>query len=164
MGAPAYPDVHAQAGSVSEPLEVVFDDVRYTAVGFRSEAGLICSALVDPASERAQGGVGCAGERSLRRGLDEQPFFVSGGGGGGHMIANGFARADVVSMSLASGGDRAVIELSKPWRPLTRATPIRFFYVITDAPSKVRPRSPLLPPGIRIEARLADGRVIRGLR
>ena len=112
-------------------------------------------------SERVDGGVGCAGARLLRRALERNPLHLSGGSGGRHSIGHGFARADVVSMALAGARGRGLVALSEPWRPeREEGEPIRFFYVVTDIPGEVRPRTPLLPEGVRIEARLASGQVI----
>jgi hypothetical protein len=158
-GAPV-PKFQPQRGSVSEKLRFQLGGRHYTAVGFRAEDGSICSALVDPESERASGGIGCAGARSLRRGLRSDPLFLSGGGGGELRIAHGFARADVERLTLTGSGDHGVIALSEPWRPGAQdGEPIRFFYVVTEWQA-TGPRAPLLPRGVRIEARLADGSVI----
>jgi hypothetical protein len=152
------PDFRPQPGSVGEPLRFRFRGLHYTAVGFRARDGSICSARVDPRARRS-GGVGCAGARLLRRALAREPLFLSGGGGGPQLIAHGFARADVESLRLAGAGDSGVVALSEPWRPRGHDTePIRFFYVVVVS-HETGPRSPLLPEGVRIQARLADGSV-----
>ena len=97
MGAPK-PRFQPQRGSVSDPLRFEFAGHRYTAVGFRTADGSVCSALVEPQSVRPNGGIGCIGARFLRRALAEAPVHLSGGGGGKPMIAHGFARAEVVSL------------------------------------------------------------------
>jgi hypothetical protein len=120
VGAPPYPDLHPQAGTVSEPLELEFDGIEYTAVGYRSQDGMICSALVNPAFERVEGGVGCASARLLQRSLEERRFFVSGGGGGRHAIVYGFARPDVAGLALAAASRAASSSFRSPWRPGAR--------------------------------------------
>jgi hypothetical protein len=158
-GAPR-PLFQPQRGSVSDKLRFEFRGHRYTAVGFRAKDRSVCSALVEPQSRRANGGIGCIGARSLRRTLAEAPARVSGGGGGPLTIANGFARAEVVSLALTGAGHHGTVALSKPWKPAGQdSEPIRFFYVVTDAAP--RARWPLLPKGVEIEARLADGSVTR---
>ncbi len=158
-GAPV-PRFQPQRGSVSPKLRFEFRGHEYTAVGFRAEDGSVCSALVEPESVRANGGIGCIGARSLRRTLAEAPARLSGGGGGPLTISNGFARAEVVSLALSGRGHHGTVSLSKPWRPAgEHSEPIRFFYVVTDATP--RARWPLLPKGMEIKARLADGSVTR---
>jgi hypothetical protein len=158
-GAPV-PRLHPQRGSLSDKLQFEFDGGRYTAVGFRAEDGSTCSAVVDPEAAQANGGVGCIGARSLRRGLARDPALLSGAGGGQPTIAHGFARADVVSLALRGAWDNGAVALSEAWRPAGEGgEPIRFFYVVTNSPA-AGPRAPLLPDGVRIEARLEDGSVI----
>jgi len=158
-GAPV-PRFQPQPGSVSDKLSFQFGGHHYTAVGFRTKDGMVCSALVEPKSERANGGIGCIGARSLRRALAEGPGRLSGGGGGRPTIANGFARAEVVSLTLTGAGDHGMVALSEAWRPRgPDSTPIRFFYLVMDTET-AGPRAPLLPEGLRIEARLDDGSVI----
>jgi hypothetical protein len=73
---------------------------------------------------------------------------------------NGFARAEVVSLALTGAGHNGVVALSDPWRPAGEdGEPIRFFYVVTEREA-TGPRVPLLPEGVRIEARLTDGSVV----
>jgi hypothetical protein len=153
------PRFQPQPGSVSPKLRFEFRGHEYTAVGFRAEDGSVCSALVEPRSVRANGGIGCIGARSLRRTLAEAPGRLSGGGGGPFTIANGFARAEVMGLALTGAGHHGMVALSKPWRPAGEGgEPIRFFYVVMDAAPGAR--WPLLPKGVEIEARLADGRVV----
>jgi hypothetical protein len=154
------PNFQPQRGSLSGKLRFQFGGRHYTAVGFRAEDGSVCSALVDRESERASGGIGCIGARSLRRALALDPARLSGGGGGRPTIAHGFARAEVVSLALTGAGHNGVVALSEAWRPAGEdGEPVRFFYVVTDREAS-GPRVPLLPEGVRIEARLADGSVI----
>jgi hypothetical protein len=155
------PRFQPQRGSVSEKLRFQFHRHHYTAVGFRAEDGSVCSALVEPESMRATGGIGCIGARSLRRTLALDPARLSGGGGGPETILNGVARAEVVSLDLIGAGDHGVVALSEAWRPGGEdSQPIRFFYVVLDV-APAGPRAPLLPESLRIEARLEDGSVTR---
>ena len=129
-------------------------------MGFRTTDGSVCSALAEPQSARANGGIGCNGARFLRRALAQAPLHLSGGGGGKPMFAHGFARAEVVSLTLSGAGNDGVVALSEPWRPRGRgSTPIRFFYVVMKG-EPAGPRAPLLPESMRLEARLADGSVV----
>lgn len=153
------PQFQPQRGSVSEKLRFQFRAHNYTAVGFRTADGSVCSALVEPRSMRPNGGIGCIGARSLRSALAQDSVNLSGGGGGGPTIAHGFARAEVVSLELSGAGHYGVVALSEPWRPRgPDSTPIRFFYLVMNG-EPTGPRAPLLPEGVRIEARLADGSV-----
>jgi hypothetical protein len=157
-GAPV-PRFQPRPGSVSKPLRFRFGRMHYTSVGFRAHDGTVCSALVDPRAVRASGGIGCVGVRSLRSGLRTEPLFLSGGGGGRIQVAHGFARADVVALTLLGAGHHGVVALSEPWKPgIDNGTQVRFFYIATDLRAQ-RPRMPLLPEGMRIEAWLADGSV-----
>jgi hypothetical protein len=158
-GAPR-PLFQPQRGSVSDKLSFEFRRHRYTAVGFRAADGSVCTALVEPESKRANGGIGCIGAPSLRRALAQGPGRLSGGGGRRPTISHGFARADVVSLALTGAGHRGVVALSDAWRPAGEdGQPVRFFYLVTNR--QAGPRLPLLPPrGWRIRARLADGSVV----
>jgi hypothetical protein len=158
-GAPR-PLFQPQRGSVGGKLRFQFQGHRYTAVGYRAADGSVCTALVEPESKRANGAIGCIGAPSLRRTLAQGPGRLSGGGGGRPTIAHGFARAEVESLKLTRAGNHGVVALSEPWRPRgPDSTPIRFFYVVTDA-EPAGPRWPLLAKGMEIEARLADGNVV----
>jgi hypothetical protein len=129
-------DVRPVPGSISAPLAFDSDGIRFTAVGFRSRNGMICSAQVDSAAtpERPTGGVGCLSERLLRKALDDSPVHVFAGGGGAHQAFQGFARADVVGLALADAGAHGNVGLSEPWKPEPWAgEPIRFFYAIVPA-------------------------------
>jgi hypothetical protein len=157
-GAPR-PLFQPQRGSVSDQLRFQFGGRHYTAVGFRAADGSVCSALVEPESKRANGGIGCIGAPSLRRSLAQEPGRLSGGGGSRPTIANGFARAEVVSLRLTGAGRNGVVALSEAWTPGGQhGEPVRFFYLVTNL--EAGPRIPLLPDGWRIEARLADGSVV----
>jgi hypothetical protein len=157
-GAPR-PLFQPQRGSVSDKLKFQFRGHQYTAVGFRAADGSVCSALVEPQSNRANGGIGCIGAPSLRRSLAQDPGRLSGGGGRRPTIAHGFARAEVVSLALTGAGHNGVVALSEAWRPAGEdGQPVRFFYLVTNR--QAGPRVPLLPDGWRIEARLADGSVV----
>jgi len=136
-----------------------FHGHQYTAVGFRAADGSVCSALVEPGSKRANGGIGCIGAPSLRRSLAQDPGRLSGGGGRRPTIAHGFARAEVVSLRLTGASGGGVVALSEAWRPGGQhGEPVRFFYLVTNREAGLR--IPLLPDGWRIEARLADGSVV----
>lgn len=153
-------DVRPVPGSISEPLTLEHDGADYIAVGFRSRQGLICSALVDsPATlDRLYGGVGCLAERGLRQALDESPVHVFAGGGGEPRSVQGFARADVVSISPADGDGSSTVGLSEPWKPEPWAgEPIRFVYTLTTQRAGSDPAG--VPPwrGLRLEAQLANG-------
>jgi len=157
-GAPR-PLFQPQPGSVSDKLKFQFRGHEYTAVGFRAADGSVCTALVEPESKRANGGIGCIGAPSLRRALAQGPGRLSGGGGRRPTISHGFARADVVSLALTGAGRDGVVALSEAWRPAGEdGQPVRFFYLVTNR--RAGPRVPLLPDGWRIEARLADGSVV----
>jgi hypothetical protein len=157
-GAPR-PLFQPQRGSVSDKLKFQFRGHQYTAVGFRAADGSVCSALVEPESNRANGGIGCIGAPSLRRALAQDPGRLSGGGGRGPTIAHGFARADVVSLALTGAGHDGVVALSEAWTPGGQhGEPVRFFYLVTNR--EPGPRIPLLPDGWRLRARLADGSVV----
>jgi hypothetical protein len=158
------PQFQPQRGSVSEKLRFQFRGHHYTAVGFRVKDGSVCSALVEPLSMRANGGIGCNGARFLRRSLARDPVHLSGVGGGDETgqqtIANGFAREEVVSLALTGAAHNGVVALSEAWRPAGKdGEPIRFFYVVMDT-EPAGPRAPLLPEGLRIEALLDDGSLI----
>lgn len=158
-GAPR-PMFQPQRGSVSEKLRFQFHGHRYTAVGYRAADGSVCSALVEPGSKRANGGIGCIGAPSLRRTLAQGPGRLSGGGGGQQTILHGFARAEVVGLALSGAGHNGVVALSEAWMPAgEEGQPVRFFYVVMNRDA-TGPRVPLLPAGVRIEARLADGSVV----
>jgi hypothetical protein len=158
-GAPR-PMFRPQRGSVSDTLRFQFRGHRYTAVGYRAADGSVCSALVEPRSKRANGAVGCIGAPSLRRALAQDPGRLSGGGGGRQTILNGFARAEVVGLALTGAGHNGVVALSEAWRPAGEdGQPIRFFYVVMNRDA-MGPQVPLLPAGVRIRARLADGSVV----
>jgi hypothetical protein len=145
-------------GSLSPPLEFDLDGKPLVAVGFQNRSqGMICSALVSTA-ERRYGGVGCLSQRILRDALAERPAHVfAGGGSGARRAIHGFARADVVGVSLHDGQGIGRIELSEPWKPEPwEGEPIRFFYAFT-APG-AEPEAGVPPwGGLRIEARLANG-------
>jgi hypothetical protein len=158
-GAPR-PLFQPQRGSVSGKLRFQFRGHHYTAVGYRAADGSVCSALVEPESKRANGAVGCIGAPSLRRTLAQAPGRLSGGGGGRPMILNGFARAEVVGLALTGAGHDGVVALSEAWTPAGEdGEPMRFFYVVMKG-EPTGPSVPLLPTGVRIKARLADGSVV----
>lgn len=157
-GAPR-PLFQPQRGSVSEKLKFQFRGHQYTAVGFRAADGSVCSALVEPRSKLANGGIGCIGARSLRRSLAQDPGRLSGSGGRRPTIAHGFARAEVVSLALTGASGDGVVALSEAWRPAGEdGQSVRFFYLVTNR--EAGPRISLLPDGWRIEARLADGSMV----
>lgn len=155
-------DVRPSAGSVSEPLSFASDGTRFTAVGFRSQQGAICSALVESEAtpDRVQGGVGCLAEPLLRRALETSSVhvFAGGGGGEGHQRSvQGFARADVVSVSLVDGNSSSGVGLSEPWKPEPWVGgPIRFFYTLM-VQAEGEPVDSPPGRGLRIKARLANG-------
>lgn len=157
-------EIRPVPGSLSEPVSFDSAGTRFTAIGFRSEQGGICAALVAPEAEldRPQGGVGCLNPRLLRRALEDSPLhiFAGGGGGGGtQQRVQGFARADVVTVSLEGGESSSSIALSEPWKPEPwDGEPIRFFYTLTDAPEGDDPGARIPPwSGLRIVAHLANG-------
>jgi hypothetical protein len=147
-------------GSLSDPIAFRFEGDRHSAVGFRSRGDLICTRETTEVDNRpALLSASCAGERSLRRALERDPFYVYAGGGGRATSATGFARESVVEIRAIASSVATTVALSEPWRPKPwRGEPIRFFYVLSDA--RPDPGAGLLPPGVQLQARLANGEVV----
>jgi hypothetical protein len=163
-GAPtARPDVHPTPPGTTASHNFELAGTPYTMVGFRSE-GSVCASLIDRgmAGGPIGGGRNCLAEPLLRQAIAERPVHIFGGGGGEQTFIVGFARADVVDMSLlrSYGGSRVV--LSDPWRPEPwQGKPIRFFYIVSDKPPySAEGESPILG-GVRGVARLNSGERVR---
>jgi hypothetical protein len=156
-GAPS-PAVRPVPGTLSEPLSFEHDGKTLTAIGFRSEAGMICSALVDSAAtpEKPVGGVGCLSARLLPDELARSPLHIFAGGGHETRDILGFARADVVAVTRVDGGGAGTIALSEPWKPWD-GEPIRFFYSVTTVPDPSAPTDLPLWKGLRLKVELASG-------
>jgi hypothetical protein len=157
------PSLRPRQGSVSEPLEFTVGGTRYTAVGFRNHQDGICSALAD--SERVgppqDGGVSCQSARLLRRALMERPVEFYAGGGGRHLKLAGFAREEVQRVVVTDPTGPTTAKLSPPWSPEPwRTAPIRFVYLLFDAPAGEPRPGQLFGNDLHIEAHLADGRVV----
>ena len=152
-------------GSLSQTLRFEFAGVRYSTVGFRSRSGsrdgVICTSLAQRRGElgRRVASNGCAGERLLRRELDDHPARTVGGGGE-PIAVFGFARADVTEIAVLDSHYASRVVLSKPWSPEPwQGEPIRFFHVLIDAPHNsapdlVRQNRP------HLVARLTSGEVV----
>jgi hypothetical protein len=152
-------------GSLSQAVRFEFAGVGYSIVGFRgwsgSRDGTICTRLVERGGDRSRKLVGatCAGERLLRRELDDHPARTVGGGGQPPQIA-GFARADVAGIVVLDSQYQSRVVLSEPWSPEPwQGEPIRFFLVLIDAPHD-RARDFLLRDRPRLVARLTSGELV----
>ncbi len=153
-------------GSLSPVVRFEFGGVGYSSVGFRARSasrdGVICSRVLERRGGRGRRVVGatCAGERLLRRELDDQPARTVGGGGGQPTQFSGFARADVASIAVRDPQYPSRAVLSEPWRPAPwQGQPIRFFLVLIDAP-RDRARDLLFGDRPRLEARLTSGELV----
>jgi hypothetical protein len=105
----------------------------------------------------------CAGERLLRRELEDNPIRTFGGGGAEPSLQWGFARADVTRIALVSPRYPNRVVLSEPWRPGPwRGQPIRYFLVVIDRPGDARPDFPLRDR-LRLEGRLATGETVQAV-
>jgi hypothetical protein len=175
---PTVPEQSSQApprprpipGSFSRPVNFEFAGFRYSIVGFRGgrlprqRNTTICTRLV----ERPEGpgrpldSYGCAGERLLRRELDDHPVRTFGRGGGDYAFVEGFARADVTSIAVVAPKHPTRVVLSEPWSPQPRRKPIRFFLVIIDARSDAAGDFPLRSR-IRLQGRLISGETVEGV-
>jgi hypothetical protein len=152
-------------GSLSQAVRFEFAGVGYSIVGFRgrggSRDGTICTRLAERGRGRSGRLVGatCAGERLLRRELDDHPARTVGGGGQPPQIA-GFARADVARIAVLDSQYPSRVVLSEAWSPEPwQGEPIRFFLVLIDAPPD-RARDLLLQDRLRLEARLTSGELV----
>jgi hypothetical protein len=149
-------------GSLSQTLRFEFAGVRYSTVGYRSRShsrdGQICTRLTqlrDGLGRRVTSD-GCAGERLLRRELDDHPARTVGGGGE-PIALFGFARADVTKIAVLDRQYPSRVVLSEPWSPEPwRGEPIRFFRVLIDAP-RDRARDLMLRNRPRLVAGLTSG-------
>ena len=153
-------------GSLSPVVRFEFAGVGYSSVGFRARSasrdGVICSRVLERRGGRGRRVVGatCAGERLLRRGLDDHAARTVGGGGGQPVQFSGFARADVASIAVSDPQYPSRVVLSEPWRPAPwQGQPIRFFLVLIDAPPD-RARDLLFGDRPRLEARLTSGELV----
>jgi hypothetical protein len=158
-----HPDLHLTPTGKTASHNFELAGTPYAMVGFRSE-GSVCASLIDLSMVAGSTGAGrnCLAEPLLREAIAERPVHIFGGGGGKHTFIVGFARADVVDISLlGSYGDSRSV-LSDPWRPEPwQGKPIRFFYIVSDKPPhSVDGESPILG-GVRGEARLSGGERVR---
>lgn len=150
-------------GSLSQAVRFKFAGASYSIVGFGARSGsrdgLICTRLVERAAGRSPRVVGatCAGERLLRRELDDYPARTVGRGGRPAQIS-GFARADVAGIAVVESQYPSRVVLSEPWSPEPwPGEPIRFFLVLIDAPrDEARDPRPILDR-LHLEARLTGG-------
>lgn len=154
-------------GTVSRAVRFAFRGVGYSIVGFRgrsaSRGGVICTRQVElgGGGSRRVVGATCAGERLLRRGLDDHPVRTVGGGGQPIQLS-GFARADVTRIAVLDSQYPTRVVLSEPWSPEPwQGEPIRFFLVLIDAPPD-RARTLLRHDLPRLEARLTSGETVEG--
>jgi hypothetical protein len=154
------------AGSLSPAVGFEFAGVHYSIVGFRgrsaSRDGVICTRLVERVGDRSRRLVGasCAGERLLRRELDDHPARTVGVGGAQPTQIDGFARADVARIAVLKAQYPSRVVLSEPWSPEPwQHEPIRFFLVLVDTPGGRAPDSPF-KNGPRLEARLTSGTLV----
>ena len=154
------------AGSVSPAVGFEFAGVGYSIVGFRgrsaSRDGVICTRLVERVGDRSRRLVGasCAGERLLRRELDDHPARTVGVGGGQPTQISGFARADVAEVAVLDAQYPSRVVLSEPWSPEPwQGEPIRFFLVLIDTPRDRAPDAPF-ENHPRLEARLTSGELL----
>jgi hypothetical protein len=157
------PVLRPRQGSVSEPLEFTVGGTPYTAVGFRNHRDGMCSALVDSSGVGPQqdGGVSCLSARLLRRALAERPVEFFAGGGGRYLKLAGFARADVERIVVTGPTRQTTAKLSPPWSPEPwKGAPIRFVYVLFDAPAGGPRPGQLIGNDLHIEAHLANGRIV----
>jgi hypothetical protein len=161
-GTPRRPDVHPDPLRNGESYRFEFAGTAYSMVGFRS-GGSICTTLIDrtPEAMPIGGGRSCLSQPLLSRAMRERHVHIFSGGGGKHTFVVGFARADVVVISLLGSYEGTRVVLSDPWRPDPgQGEPIRFFYVISDTPPySADGESPVLR-GVRGRARLASGEVV----
>jgi hypothetical protein len=157
------------AGSLSRPVGFDFAGVSYSIVGFRgrsaSRDGESCTRLVERARDRSRRLVGasCAGDRLLRRELDDHPARTVGVGGAQPTQISGFARADVARIAVLESEYPSRVVLSEPWSPEPwQDQPIRFFVVLIDTPRDRAPDSPFKnsPRSPRLEARLTSGELV----
>jgi hypothetical protein len=158
-------NVHPVPGSFSPRVSFGFAGVRYSVVGFRRGGRLICTSLAEGAKGpgRPLAANSCAGERLLRRDLEDNPVRTFGGFGGEHSFVSGFARADVTRIALVAPRYPGRVVLSKPWSPEPwRGKPIRFFVVAIDRPRDARPDFPLRTR-IRLQGTLTNGETIEGV-
>jgi hypothetical protein len=153
-------------GSLSTAVRFEFAGVGYSIVGFRersaSRDGGICTRLVQRrGGRRKMVGATCAGERLLRRELDDHPARTVGEGGLPFHIS-GFTRADVTRIFVLDSDYPSRVVLSEPWSPEPwQAEPIRFFLVLIDAPEdRVRDLSLRGRDRPRLEARLTSGELV----
>jgi hypothetical protein len=159
--APPRPSLDPVPGSQSPPLSLEFGGVRYTAVGFRSDGSAICTSLkaADGADDMVPpGGTGsCLSERLLRDALAKGRVHMYAGGGGGPTQTAGFARAEVMRLSLIDRATGDKVILSEPWRPEPwDGDPIRFVYVLSESPPETIPSF----DRHRFEAELRHGEVV----
>jgi hypothetical protein len=154
------------AGSLSPAVGFEFAGVHYSIVGFRgrsaSRDGVICTRLVERVGDRARRLVGamCAGERLLRRELDDHPARTVGVGGAQPTQISGFARADVARIAVLDAQYPSRVVLSEPWSPEPwQDEPIRFFLVLVDTPRDGAPDAPF-ENHPRLEARLTSGEFV----
>jgi hypothetical protein len=102
---------------------------------------------------------GCAGDRLLRRELDDDPARIVGGGGRPTSMF-GFARAGVARIAVLDPRYPTRVVLSEPWSPEPwRGEPIRFFQVLSDAPHD-KARDFLVRDRLHLVARLASGELV----
>jgi hypothetical protein len=166
------PDVTPVPGTVSNPFEISLGDgTSAKGVGYQSRDGTICAALADPGDTALppRGGSACVGVDVLAAALAKDPVRVVGAGGlrprgeaGSPLsILKGFATDDVRRLFVTVPGmDRVESALSDPWVPGNwHAGPLRAFFAAIDVvPSSGSPGNPLA--GAKIEAQLADGRIV----
>jgi hypothetical protein len=150
-------------GSLSPAAAFEFAGVHYSIIGFQGRSAsrnrVVCTRLVERAGNRARRLVGasCAGERLLRRELDDHPARTVGVGGAQPTKIFGFARADVARIAVLDSQYSSRVVLSEPWSPEPwQGEPIRFFLVLVDTPRGRAPDSPF-KNGPRLQARLTSG-------
>jgi len=158
-------------GSLSRPVRFTFGGIQYSVVGFlgsrspRQRNTTICTRLVEGPEGPGRSLVGqtCAGERLLRRELDDNPVRTVGGGGAEYTFVSGFARADVTSIAVIAPRYPSRAVLSEPWSPSGwRGKPFRFFVVVIDPPREAGPELPRRTR-IRLQGRLIDGETVEGV-
>jgi hypothetical protein len=154
------------SGSLSKAVRFEFAGISYSIVGFRARSGsrdgVICTRLVERRGGRRRiAGATCAGERLLRRELDDNPARTTGEGGLPFHIS-GFTGADVTRIAVLDPQYPSRVVLSEPWSPEPwEAAPIRFFLVLIDAPAdRIRDLSLQGQDRPHLEARLTSGELV----
>lgn len=151
--------------SASPPLDVSLSDgTRALAVGYQSQGGSICAALADPRAPATelQGFVGCVDAHLLERVLRDQPARIVAMGGAnqsGELVVQGVADDTVAGITVVGSAGRVHAALSDAWKPAGwHGAPLRVFFAALGR--RAAGGDPRAMTGIRLEARLDDGRSV----